>query len=206
MNGPGYAIFGLIIGFMIAALPGPIWLLCLKRTLSEGRTTGLVFGLGVTIADGIYGTAAAFGLTALTNLFLFHADWLQVIGGVFLCFFGVRIISVKPSQKTIQVTGRGLLGTFASAFLLTISNPLTILLYAGLLAGFGGGLPGGFEKPAGIVMGICFGSMLWWTILSYGAGIVEDSITTRGITWINRISGTFLLICGILTLFQILIF
>jgi len=205
MNGSEFIGYGIITGFIIAALPGPIWLLCLKRALSEGRLTSLVFGLGITTADGIYGTVAAFGLTALTNQFLIHSDGLQIIGGIFFCLLGIRIMVAKPSVKNIQVTGKGLMSAYGSGFLLTISNPLTILLYAGTLAGLGAWIPGtGFENPVFLATGICLGSILWWILLSYGAGAVQTSITIRGMNWINKISGLFLLVCGILTCTQMI--
>src|SRR5688500_12092218 len=64
---PALLARGFVLGFTIAAAVGPISLLCIKRTLAEGRTVGFVSGLGVATADATYGAIAAFGLTAITD-------------------------------------------------------------------------------------------------------------------------------------------
>jgi threonine/homoserine/homoserine lactone efflux protein len=46
---------GVVIGFSIAAPVGPIGILCIRRTLADGRVAGLVSGLGAATADAIYG-------------------------------------------------------------------------------------------------------------------------------------------------------
>jgi threonine/homoserine/homoserine lactone efflux protein len=61
---------GFIIGISIAAPVGPIGVLCIRRTLANGRTCGLVSGLGAATADAIYGGCAAFGLTIVSNFLL----------------------------------------------------------------------------------------------------------------------------------------
>ena len=58
---------GIILGFTIAAAVGPIALLVIRRTLSSGWLVGIVSGLGVATADGLYGAVAAFGLTAISD-------------------------------------------------------------------------------------------------------------------------------------------
>jgi threonine/homoserine/homoserine lactone efflux protein len=58
---------GLVIGFSLAAPVGPIGLLCIRRSLAEGRHVGFVTGLGAATADASYGAIAAFGLTAVSS-------------------------------------------------------------------------------------------------------------------------------------------
>ena len=89
---------GLIIGFSIAAPVGPIGVLCIRRTLAEGRLTGFLSGLGAASADMLYGAVAAFGLTAVQDLLLGGADWLRLAGGIFLLYLGVRTFVSKPSE------------------------------------------------------------------------------------------------------------
>ncbi|NMB58797.1 MAG: LysE family translocator, partial [Chloroflexi bacterium] len=60
-------IRGIIMGFSIAAPVGPIGVLCIRRTISNGRLSGLVSGLGAATADGLYGCVAAFGLTFISS-------------------------------------------------------------------------------------------------------------------------------------------
>lgn len=58
---------GLMIGLAIAAPVGPIGLLCIHRSLSDGFKLGLMTGLGAAIADGVYGAVAAFSLSAVSS-------------------------------------------------------------------------------------------------------------------------------------------
>lgn len=70
MAGAGFLLEGAVIGLSVAAPVGPIGLLCINRTLSRGRTSGLVSGLGAASADAVYGAVAAFGLTAVSSLLI----------------------------------------------------------------------------------------------------------------------------------------
>src|SRR5512147_2656599 len=89
---------GLILGFSIAAPVGPIGVLCIRRTLAEGHLTGFLSGLGAATADMLYGSIAAFGLTALTDLLVDQQLWLRLIGGLFLIYLGIRTFLAKPAD------------------------------------------------------------------------------------------------------------
>ena len=48
-----FLLKGLLLGFSIAAPVGPIGGLCIRRTIAEGRASGLVSGLGAATADAL---------------------------------------------------------------------------------------------------------------------------------------------------------
>ena len=75
---------GLLFGFLLAATVGPMWVLCFRRTLAQGALAGFVSGMGIAVADGMYGAIAAFGLTAISGFLLQHSFWIGLAGGVFL--------------------------------------------------------------------------------------------------------------------------
>lgn len=81
---------GAIVGFSIAAPVGPIGLLCIKRTLSDGRLSGFLSGLGAACADALYGMAAARGLGALTHSLMPSGAWLHLLGGAFVICLGLK--------------------------------------------------------------------------------------------------------------------
>ena len=81
-----FLIKGLVIGLAIAAPVGPIGVLCIRRSLADGRLIGLLTGLGAATADGVYGAIAAFGLTAVSDLLIGQGPWLELVGGLFLCY------------------------------------------------------------------------------------------------------------------------
>jgi hypothetical protein len=97
---------GLLIGFSIAAPVGPIGVLCIRRTLTEGRLAGFLSGMGAASADMLYGAIAAFGLTVVQDLLLGQAVWLRLVGGIFLLYLGVRTFLSKPAERAAQ-TSRG---------------------------------------------------------------------------------------------------
>src|SRR3954454_18295104 len=101
---------GLLIGFSIAAPVGPIGVLCIRRTLAQGRAAGLISGLGAATADAIYGCIAGFGLTFISGLLISQQGWLKLIGGAFLCYLGVRTRLSQPLARAATGDAIGLAG------------------------------------------------------------------------------------------------
>ncbi len=195
---------GLIIGLSIAAPVGPIGVLCIRRTLTEGRISGLISGLGAATADALYGSIAAFGLTFISNILLNQQGWIRLIGGVFLCFLGLKTFLSPPTKEPAHVKGHGLVGAYVSTFFLTLTNPMTILSFAAIFAGLGVGSETANYLFAGIlVLGVFIGSALWWLILSSGVSLIGKKIESRRLRWVNRISGIIITVFGILALLSL---
>ena len=198
----GLLIKSFIIGLSIAAVVGPISVLCIQRTLSRGYVYGLISGLGVATADGTYGSIAAFGLTAISTFLVNEEVWIRTIGGVFLLYLGVRTILSKPAEKAAcAAKARNLPGAYASILLLTLTNPLTILSFAAIFAGIGvSSGKGGYLAAALVVTGVFLGSATWWLLLTSGVSLLRRKITPRWLAWLNRISGAVLVIFGVVAL------
>ncbi|MDI6763180.1 MAG: LysE family transporter [Thermodesulfobacteriota bacterium] len=200
----GFLLKGLIIGFSIAAPVGPIGLLCIRRTLAEGRTSGLVSGLGAATADAIYGCIAGFGLTFISTLFISHQVWFRVVGGLFLCYLGLKAFLSRPAEQPASSKGNGLIGAYASTFFLTLTNPMTILSFAAIFAGLGVASTSGNYFSAGVlVLGVFSGSALWWLLLSGGVAVFRAKFKLRELKWVNRISGILILLFGLYFLLSI---
>lgn len=181
---------GLAIGFSIAAPVGPIGMLCIRRTLAEGRASGLVSGLGAATADGVYGCVAGFGLTFISSFLVSQQVWLRIIGGVFLCYLGLRILLTNPAKQAALDKRSGLVAAYASTFFLTITNPMTILSFAAIFAGLGLSSGSGNYASAGVlVLGVFIGSALWWLLLSSGVGLFREKVNQDNLQWVNRMSG-----------------
>lgn len=197
----GLLVRGLIIGFSIAAPVGPIGILCIRRTLAEGRMAGLVSGLGAATADAVYGCIAGFGLTFLSSLLISQTLLLRLGGGIFLCYLGIQTFLAKPADKAATASGSGLPGAYLSTFALTITNPMTILAFAAIFAGLGlAGTDGSYGAAVLLVAGVFAGSALWWLLLSSGAGLLRAKLDGRGMVWINRISGAIITVSGLVAL------
>jgi threonine/homoserine/homoserine lactone efflux protein len=195
-----YLLRGLALGFAIAAPVGPIGVLCIRRTLAFGRTIGFVSGLGAATADMCYGAVAAFGLTAVSSLLLGQRLWVHLIGALFLAYLGVKTLLARPAANAAHsADGRqSLAGAYASTLALTLTNPATILSFVAVFAGIGlVGARGGASAAALTVAGVFSGSTLWWLLLSGGVGLLRARVTPRALRWVNRVSGTILLVFAV---------
>ncbi|MFC6386280.1 LysE family translocator [Sporolactobacillus kofuensis] len=194
------------MGFVIAAPVGPIGVLCIRRTLALGRIHGLVSGLGAASADACYGAIAAFGLTIVSQLLLGQQFWLQLIGGCFLCFLGMRTwrsAVAKHQPQGMRQTGQ-IIGSYLSTFFLTLTNPMTILSFISIFAGMG--IPAGNPAAAMLlVIGVFCGSALWWLLLSVCVGYFREKMDTTRLGWINRFSALIILAFGLTALYKVLI-
>ncbi len=202
-----YFLRGLIIGFSIAAPVGPIGVLCIRRTIAYGLLSGLVSGLGAATADAIYGSIAAFGLTLVSSFLINQQVWLRVIGGLFLCYLGIRIIFSLPAEDLEDATrDKGLLGDYASTFILTLTNPLTILSFAAIFAGLGlVGADQGKLTAIAMVVGVFLGSAAWWLLLSSGTNLFRRRFNRTALRWVNRVSGAIISAFGVAALLSFLL-
>jgi threonine/homoserine/homoserine lactone efflux protein len=194
---------GLLLGLSIAAPVGPIGVLCIRRTLTGGRALGLVSGVGAATADAVYGCVAGFGLTFISDVLVGHQMWIRLIGGLFLCYLGIKALLAKPAEQPALAGGQGFAGAYASTFLLTLTNPMTILSFAAVFASLGIAETGGDYGAAGIlVLGVFAGSALWWFILSGGVSLLRERFTLRALRWVNVLSGLIVLVFGLVALFS----
>jgi threonine/homoserine/homoserine lactone efflux protein len=185
---------GVLIGFSIAAPVGPIGVQCIRRTLAEGWGFGLVSGLGAATADALYGCVAAFGLTFISAALISHQAGLRLVGGLFLCYLGIRTILARPAEQAADGGTGGHLGAYASTFVLTLTNPMTILAFAAVFAGLGlAEAAGGYASAGLLVLGVFLGSASWWLLLSGIVGAFRERFTPAALLWVNRVSGLIIL-------------
>lgn len=191
---------GLALGFSIAAPVGPIGLLCIRRSVADGRLAGLCVGLGAATADAVYGCVAAFGLTAISSFLVGQKFWLGIFGGAFLCYLGVRTFLSQPPEKSSQSNASSLAAAYAATFVLTLMNPMTILSFAAVFAGFGLGATPDYLAAGLLVSGVFLGSAVWWLLLSTGAGTIRAHLTPAWMRGVNRCSGGIIFSFGVVAL------
>jgi len=194
---------GFVIGLSIAAPVGPIGVLCIRRTLAEGRMAGFVSGLGAATADMLFGCVAGFGLTFISNALLAQQFWFQLIGGLFLCYLGVRTLLSRPAEIAAVAKSRGMLGSYTSTLFLTLTNPLTIFAFAAIYAGLGAAA-GDYSAALILITGVFAGSAMWWLLLSGGVSLFRTRFTTRSLLWVNRVSGVVIVGFGLFALSSLL--
>jgi len=194
---------GLVIGLSIAAPVGPIGVLCIRRTLADGRAAGFASGLGAATADALFGCVAGFGLTFISGVLLEQQLWLRLVGGLFLCYLGVKTLLSRPAEVVATAQGKGLFGAYTSTLFLTATNPLTIFAFAAIYAGLGAAA-GDYGTALTLVAGVFTGSALWWLLLSGGVSLFRAKFDARSLLWVNRISGVVIVGFGILALSKML--
>ncbi|WP_075355037.1 LysE family translocator [Desulfovibrio sp. DV] len=198
----GLFLKGATIGAVIAMPFGAVGMLCLGRAMSRGLRVGLLSGMGAAAADAFYGAVAAFGLTFVSDFLAKHAAVLQGVGGLFLLAMGLRLLLTKPPGQSRPDREGGYAGAFASAFLLALTNPMTVVAFLAIFAGFGLGQP---EARAGdaaaVVAGIFGGSMVWWAAIALGGKLLRYRLLTR-LRTIRRIFGALILAFGLWALWS----
>jgi len=205
----GIVLRGLVIGFSIAAPVGPIGVLCIRRTLADGRLVGFSCGLGAASADAAYGCVAAFGLTSLSGFLVDHQLWLRLVGGVFLMYLGMKAFLLRSDEREAAAasgSSRGLAGAYASTLVLTITNPTTILSFAAIFAGLGlVETSGGYASAGALVVGVFLGSALWWFLLSGGVSLLRWKISGGALRWVNKVSGIIIVGFGMAALMGVIL-
>ena len=198
-------INGFIFGLVLAAPVGPVGVLCVQRTLSEGRMHGLLSGLGAAVGDAIYGAIAAFGVSAIQLWISDHQASLRTIGGILLLLLAAKTLILRPNRKNQKNVGKlhteNLLQDFVSTFLLAITNPITILTFAGLFVTLGSTDVGdSVNNAALLVFGVFIGSALWWFALAFTANLARPYIDGGYQKWVSRISAAILISFGVYAL------
>jgi threonine/homoserine/homoserine lactone efflux protein len=172
--------------------------MCVRRTIFEGKRAGFISGLGAATADALFGLIAAFGLTFVSDWLIGYHQWLRIAGGCYLLYVGGSALLAEPEAKqSSEPDAEGLLRDFLSTFALTLTNPITILAFLGIFSALGlSGADATFARAAMMVLGVWLGSLLWWLTLTFGLGSLFRSFDARHLRWINRASGTILLLSG----------
>ncbi|WP_370568657.1 LysE family translocator [Fictibacillus sp. 26RED30] len=198
---------GLIMGISIAAPVGPIGVLCMQRTLTQGRVVGIVSGLGAACADVIYGLIAGLGLTMVSQFIMSHKLWIQLIGGVFLLYLGLKILTSKarPMDGTPQKSS-SLTSAFFTTFLQTLTNPMTILSFAAIFAGLGiVNTHTSTISSITLIVGLFCGSTAWWLFLTFIVSMMSKRMNQQHMVMINVISGIIIGLFGVFSLIRLMI-
>jgi threonine/homoserine/homoserine lactone efflux protein len=191
---------GIAVGLAIAAPVGPVAVLCIRRTLLQGPPAGLASGFGAVTADVIFGAMATFGVAQVADTLLRHEMALQIVGGGFLLGLGINTYFKAPPQPGRPIAGR-IVQSYATAFLLTITNPITIVAFTAIFAGFGV-VGHNMSLPArwSLILGVAIGATLWWCSLTLTASFLRERIAVHQLRWLNKVSGGLIVVFGIAAL------
>ena len=190
-----YLPWGIVIGLVMAAPIGPVNIICIRRAMTKGPMNGFFVGQGAAVADGFFGSLAAFGLTGITQIVNTYNGYIQIIGAVALIVIGIKLWLSHPHVNDVKDTFKDRIKAAVGTFLLTITNPLTVLGFIAIFIGLGFGDMGNNLINAGLIsFGILIGSSLWWGIISFGSAKVSKKISDKHLGNINKVSAIILFI------------
>ncbi|MGZ8463951.1 MAG: LysE family translocator [Candidatus Binatia bacterium] len=199
-----YVIQGILIGLAVAVPVGPLGLLCINRSLMLGALAGLASGLGVASADALVAGIAALGISLVSDFLIEQQFLLRLIGGIFLCVLGYRIYRIEPAVKVPTISTNGLLGAYATTFFLTVSNPVTILSFIAIYAGWHvPSLRGHYPAAALLMAGVFIGSALWWVALFAGLTLFRLNISNGFLAMVHRVTGIMIVGFGVVVLLSL---
>ena len=185
-------------GIAVAAPVGPMSLLCMRRSLTQGWRYGLATGAGIAIADGAYALVAALGLAGVTRFMLTHERPLHLAAGLFLLHLGVKALFSKTTGQTTDTASMATWpAALGSATLLTLTNPPTIIMFAAIFAALA---PRSGLTPTTALLtvaGVVTGSFLWWCGLVAVISGFRHMIGATLRRWIDCVAGVVLGLLGV---------
>ena len=198
-------IKGFLIGILASAPMGPVGILTVQRTLNKGRWEGFATGIGASISDIIYAVITGYFMYLVVDIIEdpIIALWIKLIGSALLLAFGIYTFRSIPKSKVVDEetpveTKHELTGFIISGFVITVSNPLIILLFVALFGQFTFILAGNWFTQILGYISIVIGALTWWFVLTWLIDKVRSKFNQKVIWWINRIIGIIVMIVSAL--------
>ena len=199
---------GFLTGLILQIAIGPVFFFILNISLQKTIMDGLFAVSAVTLADYIFIALAVLGVGKLLQKPKIKLT-LGIISSLVLILFGIiMIISVNPSNQVnspANLSESSYIASFISAFLLTISSPLTIVFWTSLFAAKA--IERGYAQKQLIYFGLAAGLA---TLVFLGSSVTLLAIMRAKIpVMLLRISniavGSLLIFYGVVRLFRIAI-
>ena len=172
---------GLGFGLILQVSVGPVCIAVLHKGLTQDFRHALSMVGGVALADALYIVLSVIGVSALLQIGPARSA-VGLAGALLLAYFGLRYLRAPATTTHIQHSGDSLLRSFIFGAGLTLTNPLTILFWAGVLGAMMSAHT--FGHAGGVVY--------------FSAGCVMASLffltaVARLMLWLNRAVGLFLI-------------
>jgi putative LysE/RhtB family amino acid efflux pump len=178
---------GFGLGFLVAAEVGPIWLLCVRTSVRFGARPGLAVGAAAATVDTIYAALGIAGATALLRIDALRIT-LGLLGAVVLGLVAARTLwsafRVRNGGEAVEevaTPGRA----YATAFVATASNPLTIASWAAIFSA--ASVAGLASLP--LLAGVGAGSATWFAILAATSAALGRRASTRALRAVDIVAG-----------------
>lgn len=194
---------GMVLGLIVSVPLGPIGIILINRTIKRGVLSGIFSGLGLGIADVIQAIIAGLSFSLIISFIKEERFVLSIIAGLVIIAAGVKIFLSNPVRdfRNRDHSGKSLWRDFYTVFILSITNPYTVLIFVAFFSGFPVKADIRQEMvPFILIPGIFIGTMAWWTTLSWLVSRFRERIRLRALVRINRASGIIIVGIGIAVL------
>ena len=198
---------GILIGLLVSIPLGPIGVLVIQRTVNKTRMAGLLSGMGAALSDTLYAIIAGFSLTYVVDFIRKNEFLFQLSGAMVVLGLGIYIFFKNPltDMKQHRLRGNTHLKDIISTFLVTFSNPLSVLVFLAIFTSSGVAMS--IEKPfysIFIILGVFTGAFLWWFSLSGLVSMYRHKINLRFLWWLNKTAGVLIVIFVLITILIVL--
>lgn len=198
MHNIEFFLKGLLVGILVSVPMGPIGVLCVQKTVNKGKVLGFLSGLGAATADTLYASLAAFGVSFMTSFLSKNQLTMQIVGIVVLLYLGFRMVFSNPKKQfrynQTSTSKRSFIKDYFSVFLITISNPLTIIFFGAAFTMLNL-LTTTNETNSNIFLvgGVFLGASFWWFLLTSFVDLFRKRFRLRNIFMLNRVSGIIII-------------
>ena len=199
---------GLLIGFVASISLGPVVIIIIQKTLDNGKLSGLIACLSMAIVDTIFAIIATYSVSSIFTIIESYQIPIRLFGALIILPVGLKLLIRKSPRQTYELKSKisTYRADFFSAFLLALSNPLTILLYAFFFTTFNI-IPKGsnglqlFELYVGVFIGI----NLWWGLVVFLSNIIRNQFWLKNSQLLNKYIGSFTILFGLILLISLFI-
>ncbi len=198
----------IIVGVAASVTVGPVAILCIQRTLSKSRRSGIISGLGVASADTFLAFLSFIFYSLLRSQIEQYAFLLRVGGGILVVGVGAYIFFQNSAmQLRRNRSGRETpWQDFASIFGLTLTNFIMVIPY--ILAffavfkipSFDSSSLSGLLTAAAVIVGFFCGAAAWWSALAYVINLFRRRFRPRHLVVINHVAGALIALLGCYTI------
>ena len=199
---------GICVGIAASITVGPVAVLCIQRTLSKSRRSGLISGLGVACADSLMAIIAYFCYSMLYSHIEQYNILLRIVGGIFVVAVGVWIYAQNPVPQ-IRRNRAGKSSSwqdFASIVALTLANfimaiPYILAFFAVFKIATVDQVDVGIALRGMVIVGGFFvGSLAWWSLLATVINLFRRRFRPRHMLTLNHIAGLLIGVLGAYTI------
>ena len=184
---------GLGFGLILQISVGPVCIAVLHKGIAQGFRHAFAMAWGAALVDALYILLSLAGVSVLWPIESARVG-IGLGGALLLLIFGLRYLLAPAGTARAQHRGESPLKSFAYGVVLTLTNPLTILFWAGVLGAMMSTRT--FDQAGGMVYfaaGCVTATLLFLTAVALAGHFLERLLNDRLALWLNRAVGLFLI-------------